>query len=71
MTILTKLNTSQTGKNAEELAAVYLQQQGLKLLTSNYRCKFGEIDLIMRDSHSLVFVEVCLRSSATFGGAEG
>lgn len=69
MTMTIKPNTSQTGKNAEELAAVYLQQQGLTLLSSNYRCKFGEIDLIMRDSQSLVFVEVRLRSSAAFGGA--
>jgi putative endonuclease len=64
-----KPSTSQTGKNAEELAASFLQQQGLTLLSSNYRCKFGEIDLIMRDHKSLVFVEVRLRSNANFGGA--
>ena len=69
MTIATKLTTSQAGKNAEVLAAIYLQQQGLTLISSNYRCKFGEIDLIMHDNKSLVFVEVRLRSSAAFGGA--
>ena len=46
------------GSDAEQLAATYLQQQGLILVTSNYSCRFGEIDLIMRDGKSLVFVEV-------------
>lgn len=69
MTLTVKPKSSDAGKVAEELAATYLQQQGLTLLTSNYRCKFGEIDLIMRDGQSLVFVEVRLRSNASFGGA--
>ncbi len=64
-----KPKPSDAGKIAEELAATYLQQHGLTLVTSNYRCKFGEIDLIMRDGKSLVFVEVRLRSNASFGGA--
>jgi putative endonuclease len=57
------------GSDAEQIAATYLQQQGLILVTSNYSCRFGEIDLIMRDGKSLVFVEVRLRSSTSFGGA--
>lgn len=57
------------GGDAERMAAAYLQQQGLILVTSNYRCRFGEIDLIMRDGKALVFVEVRLRSNASFGGA--
>lgn len=57
------------GKTAEQLAASYLQQNGLKLLESNYRCRFGEIDLIMRDGKEIVFVEVRLRTSAAYGGA--
>lgn len=57
------------GNAAEQLAATYLQQHGLKLLESNYRCRFGEIDLIMRDGKEIVFVEVRLRSNAFFGGA--
>jgi putative endonuclease len=69
MTIPSKPSTSPLGKAAEELATIYLQKQGLTLLTSNYRCKYGEIDLVMRDGKSLVFVEVRLRSSARFGGA--
>ena len=59
----------QVGGQAEALAAAYLKKQGLELITSNYRCRFGEIDLIMRDGATLVFVEVRLRSNANFGGA--
>ena len=57
------------GQQAEVLAAEYLQQQGLKLLTSNYRCRFGEIDLVMQDGVTLVFVEVRMRSNPRFGSA--
>ncbi|HZV61953.1 MAG TPA: YraN family protein [Methylophilaceae bacterium] len=59
----------QLGGQAEALAAAYLQKQGLHLVTSNYHCRFGEIDLIMRDANTLVFVEVRLRSNDNFGGA--
>ena len=58
-----------TGAEAEQWAARYLQQHGLKLLEQNYRSRFGEIDLIMRDGTSLVFIEVRLRRNASFGGA--
>ena len=58
-----------SGEQAERLAAAYLQQQGLSLVQRNYRCRHGEIDLIMRDGASLVFVEVRLRSRGDYGGA--
>lgn len=57
------------GEQAERLAADYLRRQGLSLVMRNYRCRYGEIDLIMRDGSSLVFVEVRLRSRGDFGGA--
>ncbi|NLR76360.1 YraN family protein [Leeia sp. IMCC25680] len=57
------------GAKAEAEAANWLQKQGLQLLARNYRCRYGEIDLIMRDGHTLVFVEVRARSSSRFGGA--
>lgn len=57
------------GAQAEQHAARYLQQQGLKPIAQNYRSRFGEIDLIMQDGATLVFVEVRLRRSANFGGA--
>lgn len=59
------------GALAEREAARYLQQQGLHLLAQNYRCRAGEIDLIMQHGDTLVFVEVRLRSNPNFGGAAG
>ena len=58
-----------TGRAAEDHALATLQNAGLRLLQRNFRCRFGEIDLIMRDGNVLVFVEVRHRSSARFGSA--
>lgn len=55
------------GLQAEHLAAVFLAQQGLQILHSNYRCKFGEIDLIAQDGATLCFVEVRFRASVAYG----
>ncbi|MCC6916797.1 YraN family protein, partial [Nitrosomonas sp.] len=57
------------GSDAEQRAAIFLQQQKLTLLESNYRCRFGEIDLIMQEGNTVVFVEVRMRSGNRFGGA--
>lgn len=57
------------GQAAEDRALAYLQQHGLRLVTRNFLCKGGEIDLIMQDRDTLVFVEVRQRSSRQFGGA--
>ncbi len=57
------------GSDAKQRAAIFLQQQKLTLLESNYRYRFGEIDLIMREGDTVVFVEVRMRSSNRFGGA--
>jgi len=57
------------GAEAERLAAAFLQRQGLKLVETNYRCRFGEIDLVCKDQNTLVFVEVRLRGNEAFGGA--
>lgn len=57
------------GQDAEDAAAAYLANQGLKLVERNWRCKGGEIDLIMRDGAVLVFVEVRARRNTRFGGA--
>ena len=57
------------GQSGESRAAAFLQTHGLKLLTRNWRCRFGEIDLVMQDGATLVFVEVRLRSHSDFGGA--
>jgi putative endonuclease len=55
------------GKQAEELARQYLQNQNLKLISQNYYCRRGEIDLIMQDQQTLVFVEVRYRKDVRFG----
>jgi putative endonuclease len=57
------------GSQAEERALQFLLSQGLRLKQRNYHCRMGEIDLILLDGNSLVFVEVRMRSSRTFGGA--
>jgi putative endonuclease len=59
------------GREGEQYAEAYLQGQGLFLVERNYRCRFGEIDLIMREGEVVVFIEVRMRSNQTFGGAAG
>lgn len=55
------------GKQAEQGACEYLKKQGLRLVTQNFRCHSGEIDLIMRDGKTLVFIEVRLRTNLSRG----
>lgn len=57
------------GAYYEQLACRYLEQQGLHLVCANFSCRQGEIDLIMQDRDTLVFVEVRYRASLDFGGA--
>ena len=56
------------GRDAERLAERFLIRRGLIVVARNYRCRRGEIDLVMRDSDTLAFVEVRRRTSRTFGG---
>lgn len=57
------------GQKAEDMACGYLIKQGLKLIARNYRCKTGEIDLIMKDRECVVFVEVRYRKKQGFGSS--
>lgn len=57
------------GQQAETQACEYLKLQGLQLLERNFRCKYGEIDLIMQQNDIIVFVEVKYRQGQHFGGA--
>lgn len=57
------------GAEAEARAEQFLQQQGLLTRVKNYRCKLGEIDLIMQQGDELIFVEVRLRSHSQFATA--
>jgi len=57
------------GREKEQLAARFLRSRGLRILTSNYQCRSGEIDLIAEDEGYLVFVEVRYRSKLGHGTA--
>lgn len=57
------------GADKERLAEKFLTGQRLSYVARNHRCRFGEIDLVMRDSEVLVFVEVRYRRSERFGTA--
>lgn len=57
------------GLLGEELALAHLTAHGLTLITRNYRCKLGELDLVMLDGKTLVLVEVRCRSRQEYGGA--
>jgi putative endonuclease len=58
-----------SGAEAEDLACAWLQARGLRLRERNYRCRRGEIDLIMQDGEQLVFVEVRYRRNSRYGSA--
>ena len=55
-----------SGAWGEALAAKYLQKKHYRIVATNYRCRFGEIDLIAEKQNDLVFVEVKLRKSDSF-----
>ncbi len=58
------------GQLGEELAVRYLRQQGYVILERNYRCSYGEVDVVARDGDRLVFVEVRARRGTAFGSPE-
>lgn len=62
-------STTDLGRRGEDRALAYLEAHGLTLVERNYRCRAGEIDLILRDGAVLVLVEVRSRSRADFGSA--
>lgn len=55
------------GRRAEELVAAYLKRGGMKILAKNFRCPFGEIDLVGQDADYLVFIEVKARNTDVCG----
>ena len=60
----------ETGRLGEDLALAYLLEQGYQLITKNYSCKLGEIDLIVTKDGLTVFVEVRSLRSRRFGRPE-
>ncbi|MCK5916986.1 MAG: YraN family protein [Cocleimonas sp.] len=63
------LDSKKKGSDTEQLACDYLQSKGLQLLQRNFFSRYGEIDLIMRDDDTVVFVEVRYRKNSHYGGA--
>ncbi len=59
----------QLGTHYEKTALKFLRQRGLQLVQQNYRSRFGEIDLVMRENCCIVFVEVRFRSRNRFANA--
>jgi len=62
-------NTRTVGADAEHLASQFLSRQDLIPVTRNFRCRLGEIDLIMLDRDCLVFIEVRYRANNRFSRA--
>lgn len=61
------IDTKKLGNQIEGLVCDYLRRQKLKLIARNYGCRFGEIDLIMNDQSTLIFIEVRYRQHRNFG----
>ena len=65
-----KLNRRARGTEAEQLAIVYLERRGYRIIDVNWRCKLGEIDIVANDGDVWVFVEVRSRTAGLrYGGA--
>ncbi len=60
-------NTHQKGKEGESLAAEFLASKGCRVVERNFRCAVGEIDLVVHDGKTLVFVEVKSRRGLRYG----
>ena len=59
-----------TGKQGEIIAQNYLKKRGYRILETNYRSRYGEIDIIAKHKNTLVFIEVRTKRSRTFGMPE-
>ena len=61
------MNRKQLGDWGEALVAAYLRKRGYRILASQYRCRFGEVDLIAQRGEVLCFVEVKTRTGRDYG----
>ena len=68
---MARADTGSVGRQAEKLALDHLKAQGLKEITRNFRCRMGEVDLVMKDGDCLVFAEVRFRSRNNYASAVG
>ena len=63
------MNTTEKGKWGEQLALDFLKDKGYMLIKKNFRSRFGEIDLIMKNNEYIIFVEVKLRKNSNYAQA--
>jgi putative endonuclease len=68
---MARADTGSIGRHAEILARDHLTAQGLTEITRNFRCRMGEIDLVMQDGDCLVFTEVRFRNQNRYASAAG
>jgi putative endonuclease len=64
------LKRGETGRLGEKLATDFLKKKGCRIVETNYRCRYGEIDIVARQGNCLVFVEVRTKTDLTFGTPE-
>ena len=65
---MTSMTRAEIGALGEQLAVEHLAAQGLRVLARNWRCRYGELDVIAQESRTVVFVEVKTRTGDGFGG---
>ncbi len=65
-----KSDNKKTGKTGEDIATAFLRKKRYKIIERNYKCVFGEIDIVARDMSDIVFIEVKSRKSKDFGEPE-
>ncbi len=61
------MHSRELGRKGEIAAQEFLKRRGYRILATNYRCRFGEIDIVSESDGTVVFVEVKTRSSDRFG----
>lgn len=64
-----KNDSNDKGKQGEKIAAKYLRDNGYTILKMNFRCRFGEVDIISNDKKYIVFAEVKTRRNSDFAHA--
>jgi putative endonuclease len=65
-----KFMKKELGKRGEDIASSYMQEHGYRILQRNFRCGYGEVDIICTQAQVLVFVEVKTRTGQGFGSPE-
>jgi putative endonuclease len=64
------MKKQESGKLGEQLACSALKKKGYKIIETNYRCRYGEIDIVARQRECLVFIEVRTKTGNAFGSPE-